>query len=339
MPDEYKQVVLDELVDQIYSYQPFGGGPHLNSGMIGLGPVTRALMDNGRQDVLWDLLQEDTQPSYGYFLQSTEKHPGGLTTIPEYWDLRQSQNHMILLQIDEWFTAGLAGIKQAKDSIGYRDLVIKPQVVGNLGEVSGEYMSPYGEVLSSWTRDGDDAPTLSVTVPSNSTAEVWAPTGGEEAKVTGGEAEFVKSEDGYAVYEVGPGSYTFAPADDTPPTTVPPTTVPPTTTPPTTVPTTTVPPTTVPPTTVPPVTPKVRVKDKVRAGATLRIRGRDFPVEKVSITVGGKKLGTAKVTDGKFEIRRRVPTSLSGKTVLRVLDRKGEVLVRTTVRVVRRNAA
>jgi alpha-L-rhamnosidase len=211
VPDEYVDDVVDELVEQIYSYQPNGGGPHLNSGMIGLGPVTRALMDNGREDVLWDLLQEDTAPSYGFFLQPSEKHPNGLTTIPEYWDLRQSQNHMILLQIDEWFTAGLAGIKQADDSLGYKDLVIRPQVVGDLGHVKGEYRTPYGLVTSEWTREGDGIPTLSVSVPANSTAEVWAPTGGAEADVTGGDATYLRSEDGYAVYEVGPGDYTFAP--------------------------------------------------------------------------------------------------------------------------------
>jgi expansin (peptidoglycan-binding protein) len=108
---------------------------------------------------------------------------------------------------------------------------------------------------------------------------------------------------------------------------------------PTTVPPTTGPPTTVPPTTVPPVTPKVRVKDKVRAGTMLKVRGRDLPVRKVSITLGGKKLGTAKVTDGRFVVTRMVPKSLKGRTVLRVLDRKGEVLVRATVRVMRRKAA
>jgi alpha-L-rhamnosidase len=330
--DENRQVVLDELVEQIYSYQPNGGGPHLNSGMIGLGPVTRALMNNGREDVLWDLLQENTQPSYGYFLQSTEKHPDGLTTIPEYWDLRQSQNHMILLQVDEWFTAGLAGIKQSQDSIGYRELVIKPQVVGDLRNVSGEYMTPYGEVTSEWSRESvDDAPTLEVVVPSNSTAEIWAPTGGDEAVVTGGEAEFVKSEDGYAVYEVGPGAYTFVPAGDVP--TEQPTTTPaPTPTPnPTATPTPTTP--------VPAVEPKVRVKSKVQAGKKLRIRISDLSVNKVSITLGGKKLGTVKVKDGKVSVTRVVPKNLSGTSVLRILDRTGEVLARTTIRVVKGKAA
>ena len=38
-------------------------------------------------------------------------------------------------------------------------------------------------------------------------------------------------------------------------------------------------------------------------------------------------------------VRKVVPRNRSGKTVLRVLDRKGEVLARTTVRVIRRQAA
>jgi hypothetical protein len=33
----------------------------------------------------------------------------------------------ILSQIDEWFTSGLAGIRQARGSVGYRQLVIDPR--------------------------------------------------------------------------------------------------------------------------------------------------------------------------------------------------------------------
>ncbi|MCF6378273.1 hypothetical protein L2K70_11725 [Nocardioides KLBMP 9356] len=110
--------------------------------------------------------------------------------------------------------------------------------------------------------------------------------------------------------------------------------------PPTTGPPTTAPPTTVPPVTLPPqAAAKVRVKDKVRAGKMLKIRGRDLAVNKVSITLGGKKLGTAKVEDGRFVVVRKVPKNLSGKAVLRVLDRTGDVLVRATVKVLKRKAA
>ena len=33
---------------------------------------------------------------------------------------------MILLQIEEWFHTGVAGIKQALDSVAYRELIYKP---------------------------------------------------------------------------------------------------------------------------------------------------------------------------------------------------------------------
>ena len=33
---------------------------------IGLGPVVRSLLEGGRSDVLWDVMQEDTRPSYGF---------------------------------------------------------------------------------------------------------------------------------------------------------------------------------------------------------------------------------------------------------------------------------
>ena len=67
-------------------------------------------MNNGRGDVLWNVLQEPSAPSYANFVNQ------GRTTIPESWDFAGSQNHMILLQIDEWFNAGLAGIRQAPGS-------------------------------------------------------------------------------------------------------------------------------------------------------------------------------------------------------------------------------
>lgn len=65
----------------------------------------------------------------------------------------------------------------------------------------------------------------------------------------------------------------------------------------------------------------------------------DLRVDRVSITLGGKKLGTVKVIDGKVSVTRVVPKNLSGKAVLRVRDREGEVLVRATIRVVRTKGA
>ena len=60
MPEGERGRVLDSLVDLVYAYQPQGGGPHFSGGTIGMAPIVRALMEGGRDDVLWDALQEDT---------------------------------------------------------------------------------------------------------------------------------------------------------------------------------------------------------------------------------------------------------------------------------------
>jgi alpha-L-rhamnosidase len=212
VPEGERGRVLDALVELIYSYQPFGGGPHLSGGTIGLQPIVRALIDGGRDDVLWDVLQEDTRPSYGFFMAPTTENPGGLTTIPEYWDMHDSKNHMILSQIDEWFTRGLAGIRQAAGSVAYRKLVIDPRVVGDLTHVEGNYLTPHGEVTSEWSRKHGTF-QLEVEVPPNTTAEVRVPTGGGKPHRRPKGAKFLGIDGDRAVYRVPSGSYEFTVRD------------------------------------------------------------------------------------------------------------------------------
>ncbi|MDX2938798.1 alpha-L-rhamnosidase [Streptomyces ipomoeae] len=208
VPEGERERVLDALVELIYGFQPFGGGPHFSGGTIGLAPTVRALTDGGRDDVLWDVLQEDTRPSYGFFMAPTTANPGGLTTIPENWDIRASKNHMILLQIEEWFHGGLAGIRQARGSAGYRELVIDPRVVGDLTHVEGSYQTPYGKAAAKWTLDKGTF-RLTVEIPPNTTAEVRVPTGGRAAHEASRGAVFQRIEDDRAVFRVPSGTYVF----------------------------------------------------------------------------------------------------------------------------------
>lgn len=212
VPDSERPRVLDALVELIEGYHPFGGGPHFSGGTIGLAPTIRALMDGRRDDVVWAALQEDTRPSYGFLLTSTPANPGGLTTIPEQWDLHDSLNHMILLHVEEWFHSALAGIRQPRGSVGYRRLVIDPRVVGDLSHVEGSYLTPYGEVTSAWLRKAGSF-QLKVEIPSNTTAEVSVPSGGRPVHVWPGGATFLRSDGDRAVYSVPPGSYVFTASD------------------------------------------------------------------------------------------------------------------------------
>ncbi|WP_433788688.1 family 78 glycoside hydrolase catalytic domain [Actinoplanes sp. CA-252034] len=202
VPEPERQAVLDALV-------ALTGGGHFLGGTIGMAPIVRALSAGGRDDVLWNLIQSDEQPGYGYFMAPTVANPGGMTTMGERWNRGDSKNHMILAQIEEWFHAGLAGIRAAAGTTAYRELVVQPKVVGDLTFVKGHYLTPQGTARSEWRRDGDRL-RLTVTIPPNTTATVHVPTLGGRVAGTPRRASFVRHENGFAVYRVPSGTYTFS---------------------------------------------------------------------------------------------------------------------------------
>ncbi|TYB50572.1 Bacterial alpha-L-rhamnosidase [Nonomuraea sp. PA05] len=208
VPDGERQAVLDALVELVHAFHPNGEGPHFSGGTIGMAPTVRALSAGGRDDVLWELLQSDAQPSYGYFMASTPANPGGMTTIGERWNRGDSKNHMILAQIEEWFHSGLAGIRAADGSVAYRELVIQPKPVGDLTFVKGSYTTPQGVAKSEWSR-GQRTFRLTVEIPPNTAAEVRVPAE-ERPAASSQRAEFLRMDGGHAVYRVPSGTYTFS---------------------------------------------------------------------------------------------------------------------------------
>jgi alpha-L-rhamnosidase len=211
VPETERGAVLDALVELVHAFHPNGDGPHFSGGTIGMAAIVRALSAGNRDDVLWAALQADDQPSYGFFMAPTPANPGGMTTIGERWTRGDSKNHMILAQIEEWFHAGLAGIRTAPGAVAYRSLVIQPKVVGDLTFVRGSYRTPQGTARSEWARAGSRL-TLRIEVPANTAAEVWVPAQGGQPRVDRARAQFLRTDGGYAVYQVPSGRYTFTSA-------------------------------------------------------------------------------------------------------------------------------
>ena len=83
-----------------------------------------------------------------------------------------------------------------------------PKVVGDLTHVRGSYRTPHGQARSEWTRT-DGRFRLTVTVPTNTGAEILVPTLGGRPGATPDRATFVRVDGGYAVYRVPSGTYTF----------------------------------------------------------------------------------------------------------------------------------
>lgn len=208
VPAADRQAVVDHLVANIHA-----AGNHLSVGEIAVPSVFRVLSAAGRDDVLYDVATQVTSPSYGYSVVH------GATALPEYWDGATgygSQDHFMMGAVDQWFTSAVGGIDQAPGSVGYRDLVIAPRVVGDLTSAAASYRTPYGTASSSWRITGRDY-GLDVTVPGNTTATVQVPlwpNGGPASAPAG--AQLVSRTDTLATYRVGSGQWRFGAQVTTP---------------------------------------------------------------------------------------------------------------------------
>ncbi len=162
---EHRSVVLEAVVRDVR-----GRGNALTAGDVGYRYLLRALAEDGRSEVIFDMNNQSGKPGYGYQLAL------GATSLTEAWDAdpRSSQNHFMLGQIIEWFYHDLAGIQGDPAAPGFRKIVIKPEPVGDLRWVKASYDSIRGRIVCEWRKDKRTF-TLLLAIPPNTTATVFLP--------------------------------------------------------------------------------------------------------------------------------------------------------------------
>ena len=201
-----RPAVLDALVRDVR-----GRGNALTAGDVGYRYLLRALAEDSRSDVLFDVNNQSDKPGYGYQLRQ------GATSLTEAWDAGRasSQNHFMLGQIIEWFYHDLAGIGCDPAGPGFKKTLIHPAMVGDLTWASAAFKSIRGDILCSWTRS-ESAATLNLTIPPNTTATVFLPAKSPneitESAVRAERSQgvqFLRQEPGQAVYQVASGQYDF----------------------------------------------------------------------------------------------------------------------------------
>jgi len=179
-------------------------------GDVGYGYVLRAVADAGHSEVIYAMNNQSEKPGYGMMLKK------GATALTEPWSgSGDSQNHFMLGQLNEWLFHDLAGIQNDPQAPGFKQIIIKPAIVGDLTWVNCSYESVYGPIVSNWSLDGSKL-NLKVTIPPNTTAKILVPTsspdqvqesGTQVSKVKG--INILRSEPGILTLEVGSGNYQF----------------------------------------------------------------------------------------------------------------------------------
>jgi len=212
VPAGEREHVFAHLVRKIT--QETGG--HIGTGLVGGQWLNRVLSDNGRPDIVYRFATDTTYPGWGYMAAR------GATTVWELWNgdsadpAMNSGNHVMLVgDLVIWLYEYVAGIRPDPAEPGFRHILMRPTPVGDLTHVRGTHESPYGRILSEWRKEKETFEwTIAVPVNSRATVSVPAMTsgdvteGGKAVREAGG-VVFLRQEKGYAVFEIGPGTYTF----------------------------------------------------------------------------------------------------------------------------------
>ena len=172
VPDDKVDGVFEGLVHKIETDTDY----HIGTGLIGGGWLNRVLTDHGRPDLSYIIANQTDYPSWGYMIQN------GATTVWELWNgntanpAMNSGNHIMLVgDLLQWMHHDLAGIEADFEQPGFKHILMRPTLVGNLRAVNSTHVSPHGLIASDWRVRGEKF-NWSVTIPVNTRATLFVPT-------------------------------------------------------------------------------------------------------------------------------------------------------------------
>jgi alpha-L-rhamnosidase len=216
LPPDLHSIAVAELVGNIGQRDN-----HLSTGFVGTPYLSQVLSDTGHLDTAYALLKQTTWPSWLYSVTQ------GATTIWERWDgwthdkgfqdqTMNSFNHYAYGAVGAWMYAVIGGIDVDPDRPGYKHILMRPQPGGGLTHAKAGLQSMYGLIRSEWTLENNIF-EWRITIPANTTATVYVPANdgshvtenGHSVEKAGG-ITFLRNENGFAVFEVEAGSYSFS---------------------------------------------------------------------------------------------------------------------------------
>lgn len=206
LPEELRSQAMDRLTKNIERYKN-----HITTGFLGTSYICNVLTENGRSDIAYKLLLQETCPSWIYSVKK------GATTIWERWnsimedgsiiDGMNSFNHYSYGSIGDWLYRSAVGIKEGAP--GYKKIIIRPHPGGDFTQMEASTMTPYGKVAACWTAENNTLKTLEVEIPVNTTAEIYVPTSSVEKVECSSDLKHEGYNDGYVIYRTGSGKYRF----------------------------------------------------------------------------------------------------------------------------------
>lgn len=219
-PEQNRKEVLETLVQDLEVTRAW----HINTGVVGLKFIFDVLIKYGYEDLAYRLINQTSFPSFGYQIEKE-----GATTLWERWEYLNndkcfnSHSHPFAGSVDVYFYKILAGIGMDEGSCGFKKIILKPVMSGDLPYASASVRSIRGKIVSAWERD-EKTLRYHVEIPGNTSAIIYIPKNSwdkikvEESGniVWDGEKDreenmisYLREEEKYIVYQLESGKYDF----------------------------------------------------------------------------------------------------------------------------------
>lgn len=182
LPESLRQQAADDLAVLVRDF-----GVHVGTGFLATPDLLPVLADHGHEDLAYELLMQDTSPSWLAMIGR------GATTVWELWDgidadgvPHESLNHYSKGAVISFLHRYTAGLRRTSPT--WRTFEVAPLPGAGLTWVRTHHDSPHGRISVAWRLD-EAVLTLDVTVPPGCMATVVLPSG--------------------EIAEVGPGDHSF----------------------------------------------------------------------------------------------------------------------------------
>jgi len=202
VPGERHSLAVARLVDAVR-----GATNHLNTGFVGTPFLLSCLTDVGRADLAAEIVNQRDFPGWGTLLNDG--------VFKENWRGEHAMMPSLGGPVGAWFYQAILGIRPDPAGPGFKCIIIKPEMVGDLTWAEGSYDSVRGKISCAWEKSGERF-KLRVEIPVNTTATVYLPADSADSIREGGRnlagacgVRRLRWETRRAVLTVAAGRYAF----------------------------------------------------------------------------------------------------------------------------------
>ncbi|MGD0896583.1 MAG: family 78 glycoside hydrolase catalytic domain, partial [Thermoguttaceae bacterium] len=203
VPDDSRKAAQESLLKEIAAHDGY-----LSTGFVSTMYMLDILSDLAPQ-IGQAMVDKTSAPSWYAMTAGTNND-----LLKETWSGGAALMPPLGCTVAFWNFYSLGGIRSDPSGPGFKKIVIRPNMVGDLHWVQCHYDSVHGRIESNWSRRGDTF-VMDVTVPANTTATVHVPAGiGDitESGVPAAQAAGVRllgKEGDRTVFETAAGVYRF----------------------------------------------------------------------------------------------------------------------------------